>query len=417
MDFPFDRVIERKGTYSLKYDFAERYGKPQNLLPLWVADMDFQTCPAVTDALRDAAGSGIFGYSECLDDYYEALRQWFSESYSWDIQREWVVKTPGVVFAICAAVRALTQKGDAVMIQKPVYYPFSASVLNNGRRLINNPLRYADGKYTVDFEDFEAKIVQNHVKLFILCSPHNPVGRVWSKEELERMGDLCARHGVLVVSDEIHADFTYPGRTHRVFAGLKPQFAQQTVTCTSPSKSFNLAGLQISNIIIADADIRRKFLDEVARTGYSQLNTMGLLACRAAYSGGRPWLEGLKAYLSDNLAFSRRFLHERLPQVRLVEPEGTYLLWLDFRALNLTERQLEDLIVNRARLWLDRGTLFGQEGAGFERINIACPRAVLQKALFQLEQAVLGEKQARVFPQGKQIFSPLKYGVVRKTAP
>lgn len=389
MEYSFDRIIERKGTYSLKYDFAERYGKPGDLLPLWVADMDFQTCPAVTDALRDAVGHGIYGYSECLDDYYDILGRWFKESHHWDIEKEWVVKTPGVVFAICAAIRALTGRGDAVMIQQPVYYPFAASVLNNGRRLVNNPLRYADGKYTVDFEDFEEKIIQNDVKLFILCSPHNPVGRVWSKEELERMGDLCVRHGVLVVSDEIHADFTYPGHTHQVFAGLKPQFAQRTVTCTSPSKSFNLAGLQVSNIVIPDTDLRRKFKSEIVRTGYSQLNTMGLFACRAAYSGGKQWLADLKAYLNENLAFVRRSLRERLPQVHLVEPEGTYLLWLDFRALNLSEKQLEELIVNRARLWLDRGTMFGQEGAGFERINIACPRATLQKALLALEQAVI----------------------------
>lgn len=391
MEYRFDRIIERRGTYSLKYDFAERYGKPRGLLPLWVADMDFQTCPAVTEALHEAVSHGVYGYSECLDDYYDVLRRWFERSHRWHIEKEWVVKTPGVVFAICAAVRALTRRGDAVMIQKPVYYPFASSVLDNGRKLVNNPLRYEDGRYTVDFEDFEQKLVRNDVKLFLLCSPHNPVGRVWTREELVRMGDLCARHGVMVVSDEIHADFTWPGHTHRVFAGLKPEFARRTVTCTSPSKSFNLAGLQVSNIVISDPVIRKKFKEEVAKTGYSQLNAMGLLACRAAYSGGAQWLDGLKTYLNGNIGFVRRFLGERLPRIRLVEPEGTYLLWLDFSPMGLTERQLDELIEGRARLWLDKGTLFGREGAGFERINIACPRAVLQEAMLRLERAVYEE--------------------------
>ncbi len=388
MNVSFDPVIDRKRTNSLKYDFAAEHGKPADVLPFWVADMDFRTCPAVQKALEKSVRHGIFGYSESKREYFDALYRWYSDSFGWKIQREWLVKTPGVVFAICTAIRALTNEGDAVLIQRPVYYPFSESIRNNNRKLVNSPLIYRDGKYSIDFQDFEEKIVRNHVKLFILCSPHNPVGRVWTKQELIRMGDLCVKHHVFVLSDEIHSDFVYGGYRHLVFASLKPEYLRQTVTCTSPSKTFNLAGLQVSNILIADPAMRRRFQSERKKTGYSQLNTMGLAACQAAYENGRLWLEELKKYLSGNLAFVRQFLKENLPQVRLVEPQGTYLVWLDFRCLGLDGDRLEDLIVNRAKLWLDAGPLFGPEGEGFERINIACPKSLLSEALFQLKQSI-----------------------------
>lgn len=388
MNCQFDNEIERKGTNSLKYDFAAERGKPDDVLPLWVADMDFQTAPPIIKALEQSAAHGIFGYSESKQEYFDALQRWYSENFQWDVEKKWLVKTPGVVFAICAAIRSLTKKGDAVLIQQPVYYPFSQSVVENERVLVNNPLVFRDGVYSIDFEDFEEKIVRNHVRLFVLCSPHNPVGRVWTKEELTRMGDICVKHGVLVVADEIHADFVYPGYRHFVFAGLKPEYADITITCTAPSKTFNLAGLQVSNIFITNSKLRHLFVDEIEKTGYSQLNTMGLLACQAAYAHGGQWLNELREYLKGNLDFTRRFLAEKLPQIKLIEPQGTYLVWLDCRALGLNEEQLEDLFVNRARLWLDRGSLFGPEGAGFERINIACPRKTLQQALLQLEKAI-----------------------------
>lgn len=388
MSKTFDERIDRRGTNSLKYDFAAERGKPEDVLPLWVADMDFKVPPAVTEVLEKTVRHGIFGYSESKRGYFDALQKWYSERFDWSPEPEWLVKTPGVVYAICMAVRALTQPGDAVLIQRPVYYPFTEAIKQNGRVLVNNPLVYRDGKYRIDFTDFEEKIIQNHVKLFILCSPHNPVGRVWKAEELIRLGDICVRHGVLIVSDEIHADFVYKGFRHHVFAGLKPEFSDCTVTCTAPSKSFNLAGLQVSNIFIANHRIRNLFQEEIRKSGFSQLNVMGLAACQAAYENGRDWLEELKEYLAGNLDFTRRFLAERLPGIRLVEPEGTYLLWLDCTGLGLTEEALEDLIVNRARLWLDPGSIFGPEGAGFERINIACPRSTLEQALQQLDRAV-----------------------------
>lgn len=394
MNSQFDEVIDRRGTGSLKYDFAAERGKPADVLPLWVADMDFRTCPAVTEALEKSIGLGIFGYSESKEGYFEALRRWYLDHFGWELRNEWLVKTPGVVFAICITIRALTQEGDAVLIQRPVYYPFSQSILNNRRKPVNNPLVYSDGKYSVDFSDFENKIVRNRVKLFLLCSPHNPVGRVWTEEELGRMGDICAKHGVLIVSDEIHADFTYAGYRHSVFASLKPEYRERTITCTAPSKTFNLAGLQVSNIFIANPGIRRKFREEVYRTGYSQLSGVGLAACQAAYEGGGEWLEELKQYLAGNLSYLRNFLADQIPRIGLVEPQGTYLVWLDFAGLGLNEKQLEELVVGRAKLWLDRGTLFGEEGKSFERINIACPRATLQKAMNQLKKAVDDGREA-----------------------
>ncbi|MGI6004919.1 MAG: MalY/PatB family protein [Christensenellales bacterium] len=388
--YNLDEIIERKNTDSLKYDFAQKRGKPEGLLPLWIADMDFRTPPAVVEALMEKCRHGIFGYSENREDYTDILKAWFSRHFDWDIKPHWLIKTPGVVYAICTAIRALTKKGDAVIIQQPVYYPFQESVLVNERKLVINQLTYRDGKYGIDFADFEAKIIQNDVKLFILCSPHNPVGRVWTQEELSLMGDICLKHGVIVMSDEIHADFVYPGHRHLVFANVKPAFEKISITCTAPTKTFNLAGLQISNIFVADSAIRDKLKMEIARSGYSQLNTMGIVACKAAYLEGLPWLEALRAYLADNLALVRGTLQDKLPMIRLVEPEGTYLAWLDFHALGLSEAQLEDLIVRKAGLWLDAGTMFGVGGEGFQRINMACPRSVLLKALHQLERAING---------------------------
>ncbi len=384
----FEEIIDRRGTWSIKHDFAIERGKPGDLLPLWVADMDFKTAPAITEALLQTVNHGIYGYSETKQEYFEAVASWYRDRFGWELKREWLVKTPGVVYAIACAIRTYTKEGEAVMIQKPVYYPFSETILANRRQLVNNPLTYRDGAYHIDFEDMEEKIVRNHVKLFILCSPHNPVGRVWTQEELIRMGDICMKHKVIVVSDEIHSDFTYPGYKHSVFADLKEEYLNNSIICTAPSKSFNLAGLQVSNIFIANRDLRRSFRDEIRASGYSQLNTMGLVACRAAYEQGGPWLEELRAYLEGNLAFVREFLRERIPQVKLVEPQGTYLVWLDCKALGLNGQELEKLIVDEAKLWLDAGTMFGEEGDGFQRMNIACPRELLQRAFLQLERAV-----------------------------
>lgn len=388
MRYSFDNIIDRRGTDSLKYDLAAKRGMPEDIIPLWVADMDFPAPPEVLDALVEKSRHGIFGYSDAIgDDYFNALADWYAGRFNWHLSPQWLVKTSGVVFAICTAIRALTNEGDAVLIQEPVYYPFAGSVRANDRKLVVNELVYRDGRYYIDFEDFENKIAKNRVKLFILCSPHNPVGRVWTQEELVAMGEICLKYGVKVVADEIHADFVYPGYRHHVFETVRPEFADITVTCTAPTKTFNLAGLQISNVFISNTELRRQFKQELERTGYSQPNIMGLVACRAAYRYGAKWLEDLVDYLSSNLDLLRDFLGQELPFIRLVEPEGTYLVWLDFRELGLPDKELSDLLIHKARLWLNAGPMFGAGGEGFQRINIGCPAAILQKALERLKKA------------------------------
>lgn len=380
----FDTVIDRKGTRSLKYDFAVRRGKPKDVLPLWVADMDFQTSSYITDALEDMVKHGVFGYSESEEHYFGAVQNWMERHYNWHVKESWMTKTPGIVFALAMAVKAYTQENDAVLIQPPVYYPFKEVVEDNHRRLVNNTLVLGgDGTYTIDYEDFEKKIIEDNVKLFILCNPHNPVGRVWTKEELERLGDICLKHGVFVVSDEIHADFVFE-RKHTVFSEVKEAYRDISMICTSPSKTFNIAGLQISNIFISNPEKATAFRRQVAAAGYSQVGLPGLVACEAAYRHGDEWLEGVLAYIKANAEFTRAYLQEHLPRVKMTKLEGTYLVWLDFRDYGLTDKELDEKILNQAGLWLDSGAGFGKCGEGFQRINIACPRKTLQQALDRL---------------------------------
>lgn len=380
----FDTVIDRKGTRSLKYDFAVRRGKPKDVLPLWVADMDFQTSSYITDALEDMVKHGVFGYSESEEHYFGAVQNWMERHYNWHVKESWMTKTPGIVFALAMAVKAYTQENDAVLIQPPVYYPFKEVVEDNHRRLVNNTLVLGgDGTYTIDYEDFEKKIIEENVKLFILCNPHNPVGRVWTKEELERLGDICLKHGVFVVSDEIHADFVFE-RKHTVFSEVKEAYRDISMICTSPSKTFNIAGLQISNIFISNPEKATAFRRQVAAAGYSQVGLPGLVACEAAYRHGDEWLEGVLAYIKANAEFTRAYLQEHLPRVKMTKLEGTYLVWLDFRNYGLTDKELDEKIFNQAGLWLDSGAVFGKCGEGFQRINIACPRKTLHQALDRL---------------------------------
>lgn len=386
--YNFDEEIDRRNTNCLKYDFAVERGKPEGILPLWVADMDFRTAPEILDALHRQVDHGIFGYSEAKGDYFKAVHDWFLRHFNWDLKEEWLIKTPGVVFAIAAAVKTFTKPGEAVLLCQPVYYPFMECIMDNDRKLVNSQLVYENGSYHIDFDDFEQKIEQQGVKLFLLCNPHNPVGRVWTRQELEKIGEICLRHGVLVLSDEIHCDFTYEGHVHVPFASIREEFADNSITCTAPSKTFNLAGLQVSNIFIPNPRIRSQFRHGVDACGYSQLNVMGLVACQAAYTYGEEWLSEVKAYLKGNLDFVRVFLAENLPQIKLVEPEGTYLVWLDCSALGLHYKELENLVVQKANLWLDGGAIFGRATEQFERINIACTRATLEKAMRQLKAAV-----------------------------
>ncbi len=377
----FDKIIDRRNTRCLKYDFAKRRGLPDDVLPLWVADMDFETSSYVQDALIERAKHGIFGYSEVQTQYFKILRDWLKKRHNWDTQENWLVKTPGVVFALTMAVKAYTNFGDSVLLQLPVYYPFSEVIVDNGRKVVSNTLYLGDdNRYHIDFEDFEQKIIDERIRLFFLCSPHNPVGRVWTESELIRLGDICVKHGVIVVSDEIHHDFIFHGK-HHVFAGLKKEFENISVTCTSPSKTFNLASMLISNIFIPNAELRSKFRKEVDASGISQLSVMGLVACETAYSKGEKWYQAMLAYISDNIRFVKQYVAENLPDVTMIDTEGTYLVWLDFRKTGLSVSELENLIVHKAGLWLDSGKIFGKCGEGFQRINVACPRSVLKEAL------------------------------------
>lgn len=388
MDYDFNKLTDRRHTNAIKTDLAVVRGKPADVLSLWVADMDFPTAPEIIQALHDKVSHGIYGYS-CLDEeFYSALKSWMKNEHDFDVDKSITVTTPGVVFAISCAIKAFTKEGESVIIQTPVYYPFKNMIEQNGRKLVTSSLYEKDGKYFIDFEDFERKIVDNNVKLFILCSPHNPVGRVWTRPELERLNEICLRNNVIVFADEIHNDFVYGENKHTVFSSLSPEAAQNSIVSMSVSKTFNLAGLQYSTNFIHNPALLAKFKLERSKTGYDEPSLMGLTAAKAAYLYGKPWLEALKKHLVENIDFVRSFLAQNLPKARLIEPEGTFLLWIDFKDYGFSDAELDDLIVNKAKVWLDRGTMFGHEGEYFQRINVATPRPLLKEALEKIAKAI-----------------------------
>ena len=386
----FDKVIDRRNTRCLKYDFAKRRGMPEDVLPLWVADMDFATSSYIEDALIERAKHGIFGYSEVQTPYFEILENWLKKHHNWDVQEKWLIKTPGVVFALAMAVKAYTEIDEGILIQAPVYYPFYEVIRDNGRKIVENELYLGDdNRYHIDFEDFEDKIISEKVRLFILCSPHNPVGRVWTAEELVKLGDICVKHGVIVVSDEIHADFVFKGR-HHVFASLKKEFENISITCTSPSKTFNLASMMMSNIFIPNHELKRKFRKGLDAAGTSQLGIMGLVACEAAYCKGEEWYRSMIEYVRKNIEFTKEYIAENIPDVSMIDIEGTYLVWLDFHKTGLSAEELDRRIIHNAKLWLDSGKIFGKCGEGFQRINVACPRSILKEALDRIKNILKG---------------------------
>lgn len=388
MKYDFNKITDRHNTNAIKYDLAVARGKPSDVLSLWVADMDFPTAPEILDALHAKVNHGIFGYSVPNENFYEAVKNWQKTEHDFEVERRWIVTTPGVVFAIASAIKAFTKEGESVIIQTPVYYPFKNMIEANKRKLVTSPLFEKDGKWYIDFEDFEKKIEENEVKLFILCSPHNPVGRVWTKEELTRLSEICLKHKVIVFADEIHNDFVFDGYKHTVFSTISKEAALNSIISTSASKTFNLAGLQFSVNFIQNPLLKMKFHDERNKTGYDEPSLMGLVATQAGYEHGKEWLSALKKHLSSNLDFVRQFVKDNLPKARLIEPEGTYLLWLDFSAYGYSDAELDDLIVNKAKVWLDRGTMFGKEGNCYQRINIATPLPILKEALERISKAL-----------------------------
>lgn len=384
----FDEVIERRGTDCLKYDFAVRRGIPEDVLPLWVADMDFKTSSYVEEAIIERTKHGIFGYSEVQGGYFEAVAGWMKRHHNWDVEEKWLIKTPGVVFALAMAVKAYTDIGDSVLIQQPVYYPFSEVIEDNGRVVVSNDLFIGDdNRYHIDFADFEKKIAENHIRLFLLCNPHNPSGRVFTEEELTRLGDICLKYGVIVVSDEIHNDFVFKGN-HKVFASVKKEYEDISVICTSPSKTFNLASMLISNIFIPNRQLKARFRKQVDAAGISQLNVLGLTATQAAYTKGEEWYQAMHAYVKENIAYVKQYAAEHLPGVTVIDGEGTYLVWLDFRATGIDADELDRRIIYDAKLWLDSGKIFGHTGRGFQRINVAAPRKVITECFDRIKLVI-----------------------------
>ncbi len=389
-DRDFDTVIDRWQSQCEKYDTITQRGYPSDMIPMWVADMDFSVPDCVKKAMYETVDRGIFGYSLVGDRYYTAVENWFFRRYGWKVDRSWIVQTPGVVTALSAAIRVVTQPGDAVLIQSPVYHHFFRTVERNGRQVVENPLKYENGEYFMDFDDLEAKIKVHKIKLMFLCSPHNPVCRVWSPEELKKLGSICKEYGVTLLADEIYCDFFSPGFHHTPFATVCPEMTDHLIVSTSPSKSFNIAGLQISNIFIPGEELREKYRTEIGKVGYNNCNYFGMTACTAAYEQGEEWLEDCKAYIWGNVQYIQNFIREKLPEIHVVQPQGTYLMWLDCSGLGLTPDGLEDLLLHKAHVWPDMGTKFGEKTGQFIRLALACPRSVVEEVMNRLEKAIRG---------------------------
>ncbi len=384
MKYDFETKIPRRGTNSYKWDSATN----EDVLPMWVADMDFHTAPAIVNALRRRVEHGIFGYTLVPDSYYKSVTDWFASRHGWEIDREWIIYTSGVVPAVSAIIKALTVSGDKVLVQTPVYNCFFSSIRNNGCEIVSSPLRFADNTYAIDYEDLERKASDPKVKVMLLCNPHNPAGRVWRREELLRIGEICLRHGVTVVSDEIHCELVFPGHRYIPFASISEDFLRHSITCISPSKAFNIAGLQIANIVCADASLRAKIDRAINDNEVCDVNPFGVIATQAAYNEGAEWLDQLVEYLYANYRYMENFCREQLPDFPLTVLEGTYLVWMDCRRLNISSEELEKRLIAEAGLWLNAGTMYGAVGEGFMRWNIACPRTILAEGLMRFRNYV-----------------------------
>lgn len=382
----YDFAPSRQGTGCYKYDAPLPAAARADTIPMWVADMDIRTAPAVIDALQAACAHGIFGYAGPDAAYDDLVCKWYERRMHWHIQPQWICKTPGIVFAVSMAICAVTDKAESVLIQQPVYHPFAHVIQNNGRQLVVTELVNKNGKYEVDFADFEAKIIKNKVKAFLLCSPHNPIAKVWTRQELEEMSRICIKHGVIIISDEIHSDFIYAGNVHIPMATLSEEVAARTITCTAPSKTFNIAGLQASNIIISEPKLRQAYQAVFEATGCGGLNCLSLVATKTAYREAEPWLEGLLDYLSENIRILREGLQHT--PIRMTPAQGTYLMWLDCRALGMTADGLNEFFLQKAGLWCNRGDMFGAGGEGFMRMNIGCTHETVHKAVERLQHAM-----------------------------
>lgn len=385
MKYDFDEIVDRKNTLSCKWDLAS-----DDILPMWVADMDFRTAKPIVDALVNRAQSGVFGYSVYTDDVYEAITGWFKRRHNWEIEKEWIQFSPGIVPALHAFTRIFVKSGEKILMNSPVYYPFFKSAERNGIEAVNSVLLNKNGRYEIDFEGFEKKAADPLVKMFYLCSPQNPGGRLWSRGELEKIGRICLENNVLVIADEIHCDLVYPGKKHISFGTLSDDIVDNSIICTAPTKTFNLAGLQISSVIIKNPELRKMYADYMTASGfdYGEAGTFGLEAIRAAYKYGDEWLDSLMEYINENLEFLLNYVKENIPKAKVMVPDATYLVWIDFSDYKIDSRTLHKTLKYEGKIWLDEGYLFGKAGEGFERINIACPRKTLEEGLKRIKDCI-----------------------------
>ena len=384
--YDFDQLLNRRGSHSVKWDEPEQEG----VIPMWVADMDFMAAPAIQEALRKRVEHGVFGYTLVPDAYYDAIVNWFGRYHHWTIDRQDIIYTTGVVPAISCAIQALTMGGENVLIQTPVYNCFFSSIRNSGSNIVENPLKRQGDTYVIDFDDFERKCADEKTTAFLLCNPHNPAGRVWTKEELTRMNDICMRHHVRVIADEIHCELVMPGYTFTPFASISEACRDNSVTLNSPSKSFNIAGLQIANIICHDPAMRRRINRQVNINEVCDVNPFGVEALMAAYNDSRDWLVALNDYLWENYQALCRFCEEQLPQWKVLKLEGTYLPWVDITATGMTSDALADLLLREAKVMVNSGTMYGaQMGEGYIRLNIACPRARMLEGLERIKKVFI----------------------------
>ncbi|MCR6097920.1 putative C-S lyase [Salipaludibacillus agaradhaerens] len=387
MDF-FEQNIDRTGTFSVKWERTKEVFKTEeDVLPMWVADMDFRPPQAISDALKKRVEHGIFGYTFTGETVADAIINWLADRHGWEINKSWITYSPGVVPSIGKAIQAFTEPGDRILVQSPVYPPFFSMITDNDRKVENCPLIKKEHQYDIDFDAFE-QALKNGVKLFILCSPHNPVGRVWTEDELRRMAELCLAHDVIIVSDEIHSDLILAGHQHVPIASLSKEIAENTITLIAPSKTFNLAGLQASVIICANHDLQKKLNVIAKRQGSFTLNTFGIVAMEAAYRYGEEWLDELLAYLKGNVDVVKSYIADELPELTLVEPEGTYLLWIDCRKLGLSDGELNHLFTHKGKIGFNPGISFGKGGEGFVRMNVACPRSTVIEGLARMKKAI-----------------------------
>lgn len=389
MRYDFDTVLDRRQTHSLKWDRCLVEFGLDDVIPMWVADMDFAAPPEVVHAIQRRAAHGAYGYASVPESFWASAIDWLRERHGWTIDRQWLARAPGVVPALSLCINAFTQPGDGVVVQTPVYYPFFHAVERNGRRLVRNALAAGPFGYRMDLDDLERRI-DERTRLLILCSPHNPVGRVWTREELAQLGDICVRRDLLVLSDEIHMDLALPGHAHVPLATISPALAARTVTLLAPSKTFNVAGLNTSLVVASNPDLLARFTTAFDAAGLLIASLFGIVALEAAYRHGADWLDQLLGYLAANVDFTERFFRERIPELLLIRPEGTYLALIDCRALGMPQHELDDFFLRRARVYFDSGSWFGEEAVGFERINLACPRKTLAEALERIERAIRG---------------------------